>query len=110
MAKLALHLWDEFDLAKSFNQEPGYVPSVGTVVKVMEIVGNGTVSYSLSDDISEGWGGNMDSGIKRFHGWRGTTNNMRREALGVRAVLSVKRYRNGEYRVLLSEDQYPDWE
>lgn len=57
-----------------------------------------------------GFAGNMDSSDKRYHGWRGTTNDWHREALGVFEVLSIERQKNGRLKVTLSKDLHPDWE
>lgn len=61
-------------------------------------------------DPESGFGGNMDNHIKRYHGWRGTTNNWTKEAVGVRKVISITTQKNGLYRVKLSDDLHPDWE
>jgi hypothetical protein len=66
-------------------------------------------SYIFKDP-ETGFGGNMNSHIKRYHGWRGTTNDKSTEAIGVREVLSVTVQKNGLCRVKLSDDLHPDWE
>ena len=38
---------------------------------------------------ASGYPGNMDGSVRRFHGWRGTTNDQRIEAHGVFRVKSV---------------------
>lgn len=38
----------------------------------------------------EGFHGNMSSTVKRYHGWRGTTDNVAIYAYGVRRLLGVK--------------------
>lgn len=57
-----------------------------------------------------GFGGNMNRSIKRYHGWRGTSNNWSRDALGVFDVLKIERQKNGRLKVTLSKDLHPDWE
>lgn len=57
-----------------------------------------------------GFGGNMDRNIKRYHGWRGTSNDWEREALGVFEVMSIERQKNGRLKVTLSKDLHPEWE
>jgi len=106
---MVLRFIDDFDLQESAE---GRTPNVGEIFKVLRIrnENNGAESYNLSRDTESGWGGNMDAGIKRYHGWRGTTNNRYREALGVRRVLEVKHFKNGKFAVTLSEDLHPDWE
>jgi hypothetical protein len=47
-----------------------------------------------SDDpamLEAGFPGNSDPHIRRFHGWRGTTDDRHIEALGVRRCLNVRR-------------------
>lgn len=56
-----------------------------------------------------GFAGNMDSSIKRYHGWRGTSNDWEREALGVFEVLNIERQKNGKLKVTLGKDLHPDW-
>lgn len=57
-----------------------------------------------------GFAGNMGGSIKRYHGWRGTTNNWSIEALGVFEVLNIERQKNGKLKVTLSKDLHTDWE
>ena len=50
----------------------------------------GEESWHISKEFAaEGFPGNLDSSVKCFHGWRGTTNNIRTEAHGVYIVKSV---------------------
>lgn len=64
--------------------------------------GDAVLVYSCTNDITgfeewciskscaeNGYPGNMDGNERRFHGWRGTTNNIRVEAHGVYTVKSV---------------------
>jgi len=51
--------------------------------------------------------GNGDSSQRRYHGWRGTTNNVCVMAHGWRRVVSIRRYRNGVTTVKFSEDLRP---
>lgn len=87
-------------------------------------------SYSLSADNGEGIGGNMNPEIRRYHGWRGSFNDVATNAYGLREVLSMEvtrmdsrfepRFEDdwwgeeiefpGEYRITLSEDLATDEE
>lgn len=52
----------------------------------------GKESYQLYPQYAEsGYPGNTDHSIKRFHGWRGTTNDTYVEAHGVYTVKSADR-------------------
>lgn len=42
-------------------------------------------------DAPEGYGGNVNPGIKRFHGWRGTTDGTSVYAYGLRRVISIRK-------------------
>ena len=61
----------------------------------------------------DGIGGNMDGNIKRYHGWRGTTNNISITAHGLRKVIKV-RNSDSDYdvyqTVTVGHDLHPDWE
>ena len=70
----------------------------------------GTKYYSFNPDISKGIPGNMDPSVRRYHGWRGTTDNVSRYALGVRKIEKITRFGNGNCRLVLSEDMYPSWD
>jgi len=68
-----------------------------------------TVSNTMSD-VPDGIGGNSNPDIKRFHGWRGTTNNIARYAEGVRKCESVKvagKY-SKKLRIVFGPDLYPE--
>jgi hypothetical protein len=63
--------------------------------------------------VPNGIGGNLDSSQKRYHGWRGTTDNVSLYAYGVRRVEKVEMIKEAfgcEAFVTLSEDLHPDWE
>ena len=61
----------------------------------------------------DGIGGNMDGNYKRYHGWRGTTNNISITAHGLRKVIKV-RDSSSDYdvyqTVTVGPDLHPDWE
>jgi hypothetical protein len=62
------------------------------MVGVSEYVGpnSGVDRILLKSDNGEGWSGNSDHTIRRYHGWRGTTNDWALFGYGVRECLSVK--------------------
>lgn len=60
-----------------------------------------------------GVSGNVDWKCRRYHGWRGTTDDIGRYAFGLREVLAVDVFRSGgrtHLRVTLSKDLHPEWE
>ena len=61
----------------------------------------------------DGIGGNMDGSFKRYHGWRGTTNDISITAHGLRRVIKV-RDSDSDYdvyqTVTVGPDLHPDWE
>lgn len=89
----------------------GFAPEIGreyVVVEYRDTI-SGATTYQFKEEIT-GVSGNMDSSVKRFHGWRGTTNNTEKNALGVRRVEDIVTYKNGMSKVTLSADLHPDWE
>lgn len=68
------------------------------------------LAWALLEDVPDGIGGNSNPDIKRFHGWRGTTNNIARYAEGVRKCESVKvagKY-SKKLRIVFGPDLYPE--
>jgi hypothetical protein len=69
-----------------------------------------------SDDpglLEHGMGGNMDTNIKRFHGWRGTTCDTSRSADGVHICEKVSRkefQRHVRYTIIFGDDLVKDRE
>ena len=55
----------------------------------------------LLNDNGAGVGGNSEPAIKRYHGWRGTTNNWATYAHGLRRVLDVHVTGNRSKRVVV---------
>jgi len=64
--------------------------------------------YSDNPDwIENGMGGNMNSTVQRFHGWRGTTNDISTYALGVREFLGSEitiRTKTISYKLIFGPD------
>ena len=52
--------------------------------------------------INEGYPGNSDNTIKRFHGWRGTTNDIAVYAHGVRVCTKsiIKNYKSSIHYIV----------
>ena len=68
------------------------LPKIGNVVMVAEShrTDNDVVVFSWQEDNGFGWGGNVDSSIRKYRGWRGTTNSWAFYGLGLRECLSIK--------------------
>ena len=63
----------------------------------------GETRYIITED-QRGFAGNMDSSSFCYHGWRGTTDNWHRVALGMYKVLEIKQQKNKRYRIKLGQD------
>ena len=66
--------------------------------------------YRLIPGDHGGAGGNMDPKVKRYHGWRGTTNDIAKYADGLRRVEKITKYKNGSIHIKLSDDLAKDKE
>lgn len=77
---------------------------------------DGGVNYHIIPHAGEGIPGNMNESIKRYHGWRGTTNGVSIHALGVRKIKSISIFKDkpndlwDTIKIVLSNDLHPDWE
>ena len=60
--------------------------------------------------LGDGVPGNSDASVKRYHGWRGTTANISKDAFGLRRVEKVTRTKDGKIKVTVGRDLHPDWE
>ena len=78
------------------------------LVKHKDIM-TGATRYTLRED-NGGIGGNLNPEIKRYHGWRGTTNDMSVTAMGLRRIEKIQTFKNGTVRIWLSEDLKPEAE
>ena len=56
----------------------------------------------------DGIAGNSNPNILRFHGWRGTTNDISLDAHGEREIIRIKELKNGEIAVTVGPDLNPD--
>lgn len=75
----------------------------------------GSEVFDISKKLAaEGYPGNMDSTITRFHGWRGTSYGVSTYAYGVRRVELVEatgrkdEWGDTIYKVRVGKDLYPD--
>jgi len=91
------------------------LPMIGSTYMVAtdEYVGpNGDKPSSLSyrEDNGEGWAGNMDASDRRYHGWRGTTDDWSVQGRGIRKVLSatVSGKRSKLVRIVFGRDLKKD--
>lgn len=84
--------------------------TIGTEYVVVERSNenNGAHWHELRRHTKGGIPGNMDHNIRRYHGWRGTTNNTSTVALGLRKIVAVTKYKNGNVKVTMSDDLLPD--
>jgi hypothetical protein len=96
-----------------------YVPttfSIGTECVLMSRTNVSPNAIRSGRDIPEfylsfetaGIPGNMNSNIRRYHGWRGTTNDISHNAHGLRKIISVGQLKNGTVTVTVGDDILPD--
>ena len=94
------------------------IPKVGDKVILMErtdIRTNKSEFYCIPDN-GEGACGNMNPSIKRYHGWRGTSDNIERFAHGLRRVEMVQLVGldtatcEDVYKIRVGKDILPDAE
>lgn len=79
------------DLYKIREDLTAIKPGDHVIVYTRENILTGEETYYVSKEwAADGIGGNMDWSEKRFHGWRGTTDNIALYALGVYSVKSVE--------------------
>jgi hypothetical protein len=56
----------------------------------------------------DGISGNSDHTIKRYHGWRGTTDDISITAHGLRKITKIKKLKNGQIAITVGSDLTPD--
>lgn len=91
---------------------PVWTPTyrVGDEVVLVKVNGkDGKDRYSIRI-APDGIGGNMNRSIKRFHGWRGTTNDISVTAMGRREIKKIRTLKNGTVSVTVGPDLDPDEE
>jgi len=74
-----------------FDQDCEYHAGDAVLVYSRYNVNTGEETFHFRKDFAEsGYPGNMNSDIKCFHGWRGTTGNIATYAYGVYTIKSVE--------------------
>ena len=86
-----------------------FIPELGDEVILLE-----------KDDMDHTWfdlargrggiGGNLNSNIKRYHGWRGTSYGTSTYAHGLRKVIKKWTDKKGNIHITVGKDLHPDWE
>lgn len=71
--------------------------------------GRSTDYYYLIFD-TKGVGGNSNSDIRRYHGWRGTTQDISRTAHGLREIVKISITKRGYVTVTVGPDLHPEWD
>ena len=93
------YYFDEYAMGYMDIGGTGINPGDAVLVYTRENVMTGREEWAFRKDFAEsGYPGNMDGSVRRFHGWRGTTNNIAVYAHGVFTVKSVdhiSKRRNG---------------
>jgi DNA-binding XRE family transcriptional regulator len=101
---------------KTFNYTPSnFLPELKVGDKVILIkktyLNDDCESYSFYPG-TEGVPGNVNKNELRYHGWRGTTDNVSKEALGLREVLKAQHFETDEgehyMRVTVGPDLLPE--
>lgn len=57
---------------------------------------------------TDGIGGNSNSNIKRYHGWRGTSDDKSVYAHGLRKITAIRKLKNGTVAVTVGKDLLPE--
>lgn len=88
---------------------------VGDEVVLVETINELTNVSTFEPRIAtDGIGGNMDNNVKRYHGWRGTTNNKALFAHGLRRILKIEDvedvYNINTFKITVGKDLHTDWE
>lgn len=93
----------------NFEMDHGKV-LVGNIYTVLEKtnVNSGARWFVLIPGDNGGVGGNMNPSVKRYHGWRGTTNDISTDACGVHQVEEILQYKNGNVKIKLGPDLKAD--
>lgn len=64
--------------------------------------------YSLVFDCPDGIPGNSNPNITRYHGWRGTNNDVSYDAHGLREIIKMSILKNGQFSVTVGPDLEPN--
>ena len=88
--------------------QPGNIVAVALQTNIIRNERVRVILTSETEFINEGFGGNMNPRVRRFHGWRGTTDDISFMAYGVRKVESVisrsMAKNNWKLRIILGRD------
>lgn len=94
----------------------GFTPKVGQEVILISrkdtSIGGSKEVFSAVLHTGEGIPGNL-SNERRYHGWRGTTNDIAAYAYGVRKITKVDNIDMGAdygYKVTVGRDLHPEWD
>ena len=68
----------------------------------------GTVDHFSLVFSTDGIGGNSNHNIKRYHGWRGTTNDISCYAHGLREIVKIRTLKNGQIAITVGPDICPN--
>jgi hypothetical protein len=97
--------------------ELSFEPEVGQEVILIShedySYGNNKEVFTAVLHTGEGIPGNLGNNIKRYHGWRGTTNNIALYAYGLRKITKVEYVDMGSsygYKVTVGKDLHPEWD
>lgn len=63
--------------------------------------------YSIVFDCPDGIPGNSNPNITRYHGWRGTNNDVSYDAHGLREIIKISELKNGQIAVTVGPDLFP---
>jgi hypothetical protein len=66
--------------------------------------GKNTDSYSLVFDAPDGICGNSNQSVTKYHGWRGTTQDVSCYAHGLREIIEIRKLKNGTVAVTVGAD------
>ncbi|HBD12860.1 MAG TPA: hypothetical protein DCZ13_11975 [Porticoccaceae bacterium] len=66
--------------------------------------------FYISTEMTDGAPGNMTSFVKRYHGWRGTTNGVATYAHGLREITKIQELSSGCLSVTVGPDLLTDEE
>jgi hypothetical protein len=99
-------------LSRSPNQNLIYMVAASEYVGPPCSVRDHNPSITYRADNGEGFGGNSDPNIRRYHGWRGTTNDWSVYAYGVRRCLrvTITGNRSKTVRFVFGKDLKKDFE
>lgn len=104
----------ETDEGQSFGGDPIYewvrtnykLGAVGVLIAISNI-STKNEWYKFVFDCPDGVPGNSNRNICRFHGWRGTSNDISVTALGARKITKIRTRKNGDISFTVGDDLNP---